>query len=134
VKARRKEPGVDGARIPPNRGWHRPVPQQAHVIDAVRPTDHPTFRNPAAHAPRVAWATSRMDALDMLSLASMRHRRVDNATVRVAATPGLAMTASGGIWDLAHISGSGADSGLWRRFRDRVLPGVKDDSFAHSLN
>ena len=41
-----------------------------------------TFRNPAAHAPRVAWATSRSDALDMLTLASMLHRRLDKAVVR----------------------------------------------------
>lgn len=41
-----------------------------------------TFRNPAAHAPKVAWATSRSDALDMLTLASMLHRRLDEATVR----------------------------------------------------
>jgi uncharacterized protein (TIGR02391 family) len=41
-----------------------------------------TFRNPAAHAPRVQWATSRTDALDMLTLASMLHRRLDDATVR----------------------------------------------------
>lgn len=41
-----------------------------------------TFRNPAAHAPKVAWATSRKDALDMLTLASMLHRRLDEATVR----------------------------------------------------
>jgi uncharacterized protein (TIGR02391 family) len=41
-----------------------------------------TFRNPAAHAPRVAWATSRGDALDMLTLASMLHRRLDKADVR----------------------------------------------------
>jgi uncharacterized protein (TIGR02391 family) len=41
-----------------------------------------TFRNPAAHAPRVAWATSRSDALDMLTLASMLHRRLDTADVR----------------------------------------------------
>jgi len=40
-----------------------------------------TFRNPAAHAPRVAWATSRSDALDMLTLASMLHRRLDGADV-----------------------------------------------------
>ncbi|MGH3279296.1 MAG: TIGR02391 family protein [Trebonia sp.] len=44
-----------------------------------------TFRNPAAHAPRVAWATSRSDALDMLTLASMLHRRLDKADVRQAA-------------------------------------------------
>ena len=41
-----------------------------------------TFRNPAAHAPRAAWATSRSDALDMLTLASMLHRRLDKAGVR----------------------------------------------------
>ena len=40
------------------------------------------FRNPAAHAPRVAWATSRSDALDMLTLASMLRRRLDKAEVR----------------------------------------------------
>jgi len=41
-----------------------------------------TFRNPAAHAPKVAWATSRSDALDMLTLASMLHRRLDKADIR----------------------------------------------------
>lgn len=41
-----------------------------------------TFRNPTAHAPRVLWATSRGEALDMLTLASMLHRRLDAATVR----------------------------------------------------
>ena len=41
-----------------------------------------TFRNPTAHAPKVVWATSRADALDMLTLASMLHRRLDEATVR----------------------------------------------------
>jgi uncharacterized protein (TIGR02391 family) len=41
-----------------------------------------TFRNPAAHAPKVAWATSRSDALDMLTLASMLHRRLDDAVAR----------------------------------------------------
>ena len=41
-----------------------------------------TFRNTTAHAPRVIWATSRADALDMLTLASMLHRRLDDATVR----------------------------------------------------
>jgi len=41
-----------------------------------------TFRNPTAHAPKVRWATSRTDALDMLTLASMFHRRMDDATVR----------------------------------------------------
>jgi uncharacterized protein (TIGR02391 family) len=41
-----------------------------------------TFRNPTAHAPKVLWAVSRRDALDMLTLASMLHRRLDDATIR----------------------------------------------------
>lgn len=41
-----------------------------------------TFRNPAAHAPKVLWATSRTDALDMLTLASMLHRRLDKSKVQ----------------------------------------------------
>jgi uncharacterized protein (TIGR02391 family) len=41
-----------------------------------------TFRNPTAHAPKVLWATSRSQALDMLTLASMLHRRLDDATIR----------------------------------------------------
>ena len=40
-----------------------------------------TFRNPSAHAPKVLWATSERDALDMMTLASMLHRRLDAATV-----------------------------------------------------
>lgn len=43
-----------------------------------------TFRNPAAHAPKVLWATSRSDALDMLTLASMLHRRLDTARLTTA--------------------------------------------------
>lgn len=41
-----------------------------------------TFRNTTAHAPRLVWGTSRSDAIDMLTLASMLHRRLDAATVR----------------------------------------------------
>jgi len=41
-----------------------------------------TFRNPTAHAPKVLWATSRSEALDMLTLTSMLHRRLDDAVVR----------------------------------------------------
>jgi uncharacterized protein (TIGR02391 family) len=46
-----------------------------------------TFRNPTAHAPKVRWATSRAEALDMLTLASMLHRRLDGATVRGKTSP-----------------------------------------------
>jgi uncharacterized protein (TIGR02391 family) len=38
------------------------------------------FRNPTAHAPRVAWNMSEEDALDLFSLASYVHRRIDRAT------------------------------------------------------
>ncbi len=38
-----------------------------------------TFRNPTAHAPKVRWAVKREEALDLLTLASMLHRRIDSA-------------------------------------------------------
>lgn len=44
-----------------------------------------TFRNPRAHAPKVKWATSLPEALDMLTLASMLHRRIDEAELTPAA-------------------------------------------------
>jgi uncharacterized protein (TIGR02391 family) len=37
------------------------------------------FRNTHAHAPRIKWAISEQDAIDMLSLTSMLHRRLDTA-------------------------------------------------------
>lgn len=40
------------------------------------------FRNPTAHAPKVLWATSEHEALDALTLASMLHRRLDQASLR----------------------------------------------------
>jgi uncharacterized protein (TIGR02391 family) len=39
-----------------------------------------TFRNPTAHEARIEWAMSEEDALDLLSIASYAHRRVDLAT------------------------------------------------------
>lgn len=39
------------------------------------------FRNVTAHAPRLLWATSKAEALDMLTLASMLHRRLDASVV-----------------------------------------------------
>lgn len=39
------------------------------------------FRNVTAHAPRLLWASSKTEALDMLTLASMLHRRLDAATI-----------------------------------------------------
>ena len=40
------------------------------------------MRNPTAHAPKVKWALELPEALDVLTLASMLHRRLDAATVR----------------------------------------------------
>ena len=38
-----------------------------------------TFRNTTAHAPRVSWAMTEQDALDLLTMASFLHRRLDLA-------------------------------------------------------
>lgn len=38
-----------------------------------------TFRNTTAHAPKIRWSITEQDALDMLSLASLLHRRLDEA-------------------------------------------------------
>lgn len=38
-----------------------------------------TFRNPTAHAPRIQWPVSEQDALDLLTLVSFIHRRLDTA-------------------------------------------------------
>jgi len=35
------------------------------------------FRNPTAHAPRISWNISEQDALDLLTIASFLHRRLD---------------------------------------------------------
>jgi uncharacterized protein (TIGR02391 family) len=37
------------------------------------------YRNPTAHARRVKWAIVEQDALDLLTIASMLHRRIDQA-------------------------------------------------------
>ena len=41
-----------------------------------------TFRNTTAHAPKIHWPIDEQDALDILALASLLHRRLDGA-VRV---------------------------------------------------
>ena len=38
-----------------------------------------TFRNPTAHAPKIAWKVNEQDALDILSVVSLAHRRIDTA-------------------------------------------------------
>lgn len=39
-----------------------------------------TFRNTTAHAPKITWKIDELDALDILSMVSLVHRRLDNAT------------------------------------------------------
>jgi uncharacterized protein (TIGR02391 family) len=46
-----------------------------------------TFRNTTAHAPKVKWAINEQDALDLLSLASLLHRRLDWAVRTRPTTP-----------------------------------------------
>lgn len=38
-----------------------------------------TFRNPTAHAPKISWNVTEQDALDLLTMASFLHRRLDSA-------------------------------------------------------
>jgi uncharacterized protein (TIGR02391 family) len=38
-----------------------------------------TFRNTTAHAPKITWKIEEQDALDILSLVSLVHRRLDTA-------------------------------------------------------
>jgi uncharacterized protein (TIGR02391 family) len=38
-----------------------------------------TFRNPTAHAPKISWNMTEQDALDLLTMASFLHRRLDRA-------------------------------------------------------
>jgi uncharacterized protein (TIGR02391 family) len=38
------------------------------------------FRNTTAHAPKIIWNIDENDALDILSLISLVHRRLDNST------------------------------------------------------
>jgi uncharacterized protein (TIGR02391 family) len=38
-----------------------------------------TFRNPTAHAPKISWNISEEDALDLLTMVSFLHRRLDAA-------------------------------------------------------
>jgi len=51
------------------------------VADLIRGVNG-TFRNPTAHAPRIAWPVSEADALDLFATLSYIHRRLDNAVVR----------------------------------------------------
>lgn len=38
-----------------------------------------TFRNPTAHEPRISWLVTEQDALDLMTMASLIHRRLDES-------------------------------------------------------
>ncbi len=40
-----------------------------------------TFRNPTGHAAKITWKIDEQDALDLLSLVSYMHRRLDAAAI-----------------------------------------------------
>jgi len=46
-----------------------------------------TFRNPTAHAPRIEWNISEEDALDLFTLGSYVHRRIDRAIAFTRSNP-----------------------------------------------
>jgi uncharacterized protein (TIGR02391 family) len=39
------------------------------------------FRNPTSHAPKIMWEVTEQDALDLMTLVSLLHRRLDNAVL-----------------------------------------------------
>ena len=45
------------------------------------------FRNVTAHAPKITWPIEEQDALDLLSLVSYIHRRLDDAAIVPRSTP-----------------------------------------------
>lgn len=45
-----------------------------------------TFRNVTAHTPKISWPITEHDAMDLLTLASMLHRRLD-AAIRTPQPP-----------------------------------------------
>lgn len=55
------------------------------------------FRNTTAHAPKITWRVTEPDALDMLTLASLLHRRLDSA---FSTTPNKVVNPSGGSGEL----------------------------------
>jgi Protein of unknown function (Hypoth_ymh) len=46
-----------------------------------------TIRNPLAHNPKIEWDMSEQDALDILTMASLIHRKLDKAYRRKAGAP-----------------------------------------------
>ena len=54
--------------------------EQKGFLNLVRGT-FGMFRNPTAHEARVQWKMEKSDAEDLLSLASLIHRRIDDATM-----------------------------------------------------
>ncbi|EPU8175257.1 MULTISPECIES: TIGR02391 family protein [Enterobacterales] len=45
------------------------------------------MRNPLAHAPKTNWPMSELDALDILTLVSLIHRKLDGAHKTATTAP-----------------------------------------------
>ena len=65
------QPGAD----PERRG------QRAAGVAKLAKGLFSAFRNPAAHEPKLLWAMTEQDALDVLGTLSLIHRRLDQADV-----------------------------------------------------
>lgn len=61
--------------------------EQKGIAHLIRGLFH-AFRNVTAHEPAIAWQITELDALDMISTASLIHRRLDDAIDTTAFQPG----------------------------------------------
>ena len=94
----------DGARLVDKalgRGGGLPIVALNKLEDRTDQSEHDgyanmlrglfgAFRNTTAHRPKVVWPISEADALDMMSTASLLHRRLDRAVVIPASVRALA--------------------------------------------
>jgi len=62
------------------------VNEQKGIAHLARGLVH-AFRNVTAHEPQIEWRISEEDALDMMTIASLIHRRLDSAIVTTAYQP-----------------------------------------------
>jgi uncharacterized protein (TIGR02391 family) len=60
--------------------------EQKGIAHLARGLVH-AFRNVTSHLPAIIWIITEDDALDMMAIASLIHRRLDSATVTTAFQP-----------------------------------------------
>jgi Protein of unknown function (Hypoth_ymh) len=79
-----------------------------------------TFRNPTGHAPKIIWKIEEQDALDLLSLVSYLHRRLD--PLQLCVVQQLSQRRRSILQRLMRLDGSGAAIFENSDFRDAVIP------------